>query len=246
MFSQGMVTPVEANRNIVKSNLEKKKNHFFLAFSHQAQHPDVLGWIQSYSGVQWGSIHVWQRKRTSLASLRSPGFLRLLPKTAGSSVGAEPALASIHGLLLWKGFRLSCGETAAVRAGVHLATMHRHVAFPLLHSPPVLLLRGRRKKGSEQTCVTDSCVVRPTLIVPPARTHLDLGSAGLLVKAHGHGVAGYPEEVCQRHRFPLRTERALTVTRAASAWLRLPAFTLETDQLIFFFIFQTAKTVQNV
>lgn len=44
-------------------------------------------------------------------------------------------------------------------------------------------------------------------------THLHLGSSGLLVKAHGHGVAGYPEEVRQRHRFPLRTERALNVTR---------------------------------
>lgn len=28
--------------------------------------------------------------------------------------------------------------------------MHRHVAFPLLHSPPVLLLRGRRKKDQNK------------------------------------------------------------------------------------------------
>lgn len=54
----------------------------------------------------------------------------------------------------------------------------------------------------------------------PVRTHLHLGGSGLLVKAHGHGVAGYPEEVCQRHRFPLRTQRALKVTPVASAVAR--------------------------
>lgn len=34
--------------------------------------------------------------------------------------------------------------------------------------------------------------------------HLDLSCSWLLVKAHGHGVPGYPEEVSQRHRFTLQ------------------------------------------
>lgn len=100
-----------------------------------------------------------------------------------------------------------------MRTGVHLPTMHRHVAVPLLHGPPVLLLRG----GDKQEVESDQGGTHMCRSHPGTVTHLHLGSSGLLVKAHGHGVAGYPEEVCQRHRFPLRTKRVLNVTRVASA-----------------------------
>lgn len=43
-----------------------------------------------------------------------------------------------------------------------------------------------------------------TLRTRRERAHLNLSSPRLLAKAHGHGVPGYPEEVGQRHRFPLQ------------------------------------------
>lgn len=88
--------------------------------------------------------------------------------------------------------------------------------------------RRRRKMESDEaerkfpvrvcvTALTSKCRQSATLVGGFALTHLHLGSSGLLVKAHGHGVAGYPEEVCQGHRFPLQTQRTLNVTRVASA-----------------------------
>jgi len=51
----------------------------------------------------------------------------------------------------------------------------------------------------------DSAETMPfTLRTRRERAHLNLSSPRLLAKAHGHGVPGYPEEVGQRHRFPLQ------------------------------------------
>lgn len=99
--------------------------------------------------------------------------------------------------------------------------MHRHVAVPLLHDPPVLLLQETRRVGTgvreagltfhARMCVCvysihfqDKSKTFQRGCIAAVWTHLHLSSSGLLVKAHGHGVAGYPEEVSQRHRFPLQ------------------------------------------
>lgn len=52
--------------------------------------------------------------------------------------------------LLWKWFWLSCGETTAMCTGVHLPTMHRHVAVSLLHNSPVLLLQEQKGRKISQ------------------------------------------------------------------------------------------------
>lgn len=48
--------------------------------------------------------------------------------------------------LLWKWLWLSCGETTAMCTGVHLPTMHCHMAISLFHNPPVLLLQEDKNR----------------------------------------------------------------------------------------------------
>lgn len=38
-------------------------------------------------------------------------------------------------------------------------------------------------------------------------SHLHLSSPWFLVKAHGHGITGYPEEISQRHGFTLERKK---------------------------------------
>lgn len=122
----------------------------------------------------------------------------------GVTLAPRPAPQTRHSL--WEWLWLSCGETAAVCARVHLPTMHCHVGVSLLYNPPVFLLKDRKKKI--QIMILAPISLQGKMASPRPRqtsgADLDLGGPRLLVKAHGHGVASYPEEVGQGHRFPLQ------------------------------------------
>ena len=76
--------------------------------------------------------------------------------------------------LLWKWLWFPRWESTPVSTGVHLPMMHCHVAVPLLHDPPVLLLRGAREEQSQyiytqQTQYNTRYSVHTTMIL---REHL--------------------------------------------------------------------------
>lgn len=67
-----------------------------------------------------------------------------------------------------------------------------------------------KKKEAQFTVVTKTC-----------HSYLDLSSTGLFVKAHGHGVPGYPKEVGERYRFPLQHKMS-HIVQLASNRVRYP------------------------
>lgn len=71
------------------------------------------------------------------------------------------AVLSPMSYLLWKWLWLSCGESAAMCTGVHLPTMHRHMAVSLLHNPPVLFLQEQERKESQS--VNECCRKQDTV-----------------------------------------------------------------------------------
>jgi len=148
---------------------------------HQAQHPDASEWIRSYWEGQWGSIHVWgkdKRKRSFLhylngylrdkmASLRKRTMLLSVSPSEMNTYGRScnkgkiftiKASEGVMSYLLWKWLWLSCRESTAMCARVHLPTMHCHMGVSLLHNPPVLFLQERKGRKDNQREKADSKV----------------------------------------------------------------------------------------